>query len=341
MQQTLRQPSVVAPTPAPVEVAPSHQAVQQAGNAAAQEQLVAAGQPESQGFWRGLGELVGILEPDPARDALEDKFVISDAAEGERAPNELTQEEFDAVVELYRAIEAGETDIAFDPGDMDADEFREKVMADIGTILTTRQGRELLRTLAYGSEDGKRHKTTIGGSPEGAGEGTPVDPFAGSDGTGTDMEIDYIPGAEVDVGGGSPDVIGSDVVLFHELVHAYHGHQGTLAFGRDPKTGAIVKTPAEVIVGPDDETAADEEYATVGLCGRGGEYTENGYREERAEILGVDPKLRRNYKGGTGYTDPYISECHTQEERDRLNWEALLGKKEPSETESHDSPAPP
>ena len=103
-----------------------------AGNAAAQDQLAAsmAAEPQQQGLLHGFLDLIDYGPEDLARAKLEDQFVVSDEpVEGERAPNHLTEEEFQEVVELYMAIEAGETDIVIDAegSDLDPGEFREKV----------------------------------------------------------------------------------------------------------------------------------------------------------------------------------------------------------------------
>ncbi|MCA9491257.1 MAG: hypothetical protein KC621_15105 [Myxococcales bacterium] len=293
-----------------------------AGNAAAQDQLAAsmAAEPQQQGLLDGFLDLIGYGPEDLARAKLEDQFVVSDEpVEGERAPNHLTEEEFQEVVELYMAIEAGETDIVIDAegSDLDPGEFREKVMADLARIMTTKAGRAMLKELAYGTEDGKHFETVIrdlGLDP--AEAGTTAEDGAGAvDGTGADAVVSYVPGADADLGF---EVVPSDVALFHELVHAHHMVEGKIPGHVDPKTGAVKIEPPPLYTGEKDDldpAANAEEYATVGLCGRGGRYTENGYREERAQVEGVKAKRRTSYLGTRADTDPYLRECHTREER--------------------------
>lgn len=110
-----------------------------------------------------------------ANNALKDKFKIVDGEPGKDAgPNVMTREQYEKVVKQYSDISQGKGDIKIDTAGMSEEEakkFKEGTMADIGSILQTKEGRDMLGKLQdnTGSEldsNGKPvHKsTTIGQS---------------------------------------------------------------------------------------------------------------------------------------------------------------------------------
>ncbi|MEZ4236942.1 MAG: M91 family zinc metallopeptidase [Myxococcota bacterium] len=215
---------------------------------------------------------------------------------------------------MYSDIRLGRSDIAFDPtgSGMSDEDFVDAVMGDIGTIVTTAQGRALLRDLAYGDVDGRSHRTTIGyvETPEDAGgisEG-PLDPQDLVDGDGVGIRIAYHPGADVDLGRSSRNFeqddwarMTSDVAFFHELVHAWHQHEGNVEGTVDWKGRVTLPKVTSQERGPltqDDLNAPREEWRTVGIGPYADEpYSENAYREERAAVTGTDIPPRDSYRG--------------------------------------------
>jgi len=248
-----------------------------------------------------------------AREELAGRFeVVSDDFMGPRLPNQLTAAEFEEVANLYSDIRQGNTNINFDStgSGQTADDFRDASMGDMASILTTGQGRQLMSQLAYQEVDGNDISTTIAYSatPEGAqaiiGPGGTLGDAV--NGTGTNTGVQYQPGVDFDLGDVAPAYgpdgyaeMTSDVVLFHELVHANNARLGLLDGEIDPNTGAFTRPSIE-----DSEAAIRrdrgvprEEYSAVGIGEFGGDYTENGYRSERGLVTGSAVAERDNYNG--------------------------------------------
>lgn len=231
---------------------------------------------------------------------------------GPRLPNQVTQEEFERTAAMYSDIRMGHSNIRFDNAGstLGADDFRDAVMGDLADILTTGQGRGLLTDLAYQEVNGNDLTTTIGASATPQGASAVIGPGGNLadavNGTGTHAGVNYQPGVDFRLGDSTPSYqndpyadFSSDVVLFHELVHANHARQGTLDGRIDPATGDFIRDPianADATT-PRDHGVPREEYATVGLGGHGGPYTENGYRQERELVQGADIPERDNYNG--------------------------------------------
>lgn len=263
------------------------------------------------------GADLGAMSPDEAAAAQADRVaaqqelagdfeIVPNDFVGPRLPNQVTQEEFDRVAVLYSDIRSGHSNIQFDSrgSDMTEEAFQAAVLDDMRTMLGTSQGRGLIEDVAYQQVDGDDRTTTIAWAddPERAGVG----PSSGSrtvdtvDGTGAHTYLRYQPGVDLDLDRGTEwDEVPSDVVLFHEMVHADRAGQGESA-GEVDEHGHV-DFPE---VGKSAESRADadvplEEYETVGLGGHGGEFTENKYRGERS-VLEEEKLKRRDTYEGTG-----------------------------------------
>lgn len=236
---------------------------------------------------------------------LSSKFnVVSDDFVGPRLGNQVTQSEFARIATLYSDVRMGDTNLQFDTAGMseqDANAFRSGAMGDIGTLLTTASGRDLIDQLAYQQVDGHDNTTTLRRSATPGQAGTNSGPggnFAnGANGVGTNTAVSYQPGVDFDMATQlSPNYqtsgyrnITSDIVLFHELVHANHMRQGLADMSTITNREATHRNDRGVLA---------EEYATVGLGGYGeGDLTENGYRRERAFVTGQAIPQRDTYNG--------------------------------------------
>lgn len=112
----------------------------------------------------------------------------------------------------------------------------------------------------------------------------------GSRGSGSDVVIRANPGVLLDFDGdGTPDTTTtSDIILMHELAHARHQTQGTLASGTIQQDGVI---PA----GDPDIGTNSWEHQAAGLGHWANDrYTENAYRRDR-QSLGETIPLRPSY----------------------------------------------
>ncbi len=257
-------------------------------------------------FGRGLAEegLSGLLDPSGMLDRQaaqrelatmfnvvnpEDMVCSPDNPNPAVAGNTVSPEEFRRIAHTYSDIRMGRSDIALNTAGMsdeDAARFRGETMGDIGNLLQTESGRDLINGLAYQPDD---HTTTINLRTDAAGnrdnsnaEGgatAAAAPGSWADGVGTNAEVNYVPGPD---GGivqpGRPDnwlPMRSDVTLFHELTHAHHAAYGTM----DQTTLDATNAHA------DDVNQMGLEYQAVGLGDYHGDHmSENSYRAERAAI---------------------------------------------------------
>lgn len=236
-----------------------------------------------------------------AREALAGKFeVLGNGAVGQGASNQVSPEEFEQMARMYADISQGKTLLQLDTeglSENDAEAFKAGAMGDISTLMQTQSGRELIEKLAYDnkSTDGTAHVTKL--SRLGADESgerakckTPLDQV-GKDftPTGADSQVWWHPGQTVSVDG-HDDPFRSDVILYHELVHALHQGRGTTASG---EVNPVVVS---------DSGISASEYQASGL---GHDhvhdpmedlFNENLYRRERF-ALGEDIGERKKYRG--------------------------------------------
>jgi hypothetical protein len=232
---------------------------------------------------------------------------------GTDSPNDVTQQEFDELAELYSNIREGNSHIRFENrsrtgADTFVDNpmsaaafsaFREGAMDDMARILQTPEGRTVLRSLSAGGKT-RTSDFTIGNVSNPSRAATEREQTdANGDGTGAGARVFYRPGHEQTSHYSSGLLTAtSDTILFHELVHAHHSGQGT-ARPSDDTIGLL-----EAI---ENDAAADagvtrEEYATVGLGAfAGSAISENAYRASHRTLAGANAALADKYKRRSTY----------------------------------------
>jgi hypothetical protein len=211
--------------------------------------------------------------------------IVPDDHQGARRPNTLTESEYRETAGTFSDIRRDKTDIGFMAGnESDTADFRAESMNDIATIQQTPEGRAVVSQLANNKDD---HKTVL--SPAVDPNAPRTNAFGGTeggwkDGTGQNAVIQYEPGHAYD--GKTQDEWAqgtrSDVLLYHEMVHAKHFTRGESVPGKVGDGGVAP-------VHSDDHGVNIEEYDTTGLNGRGSQHgdlvlTENAYRQSRREI---------------------------------------------------------
>jgi len=267
---------------------------------------VGLGSLVGKGLTDKIGEIVATaVDRAKASIELKGKFdIVADDFKGHKRPNQVTQAEYDKIVANYSDIRREKTDLKFNTAGMTEEEkskFMASTMGDIGSIMQTGSGRDLIDKLSH-QKDG--HTTTINMSKDAAGKpnplgasadaANPADRAKWSDGTGVNSIVNYVPGANVTVPGYGKDKFNpfrSDVALYHEMVHAMHITDGTMA-------------SSKVSSGPkidQDAGIQNFEHQAAGL----GDYaadpiTENAYRRERNAI--------GNHAGGISNADPALDD---------------------------------
>lgn len=191
------------------------------------------------------------------------------------APNEVSPEEFEHLAALYGDIRQGTCDLKIDGGSWtDGGALRDATLEDLTRIMQTKSGRTLLDGLAY---DPNGHVTTI--LPDSLPLEAKTTAYIQDDaanGRGTDADVDYAAGQEVDANNMNWGKFRSDVALFHELTHAWHDARGDLATG-------TVGTHTHAL--RDMLTVANWEHQAVGLDDwADAPVSENAYRRERAAL---------------------------------------------------------
>ena len=214
---------------------------------------------------------------------------------------------------MYSDIRMGKTNIEIGGGlsGEELEAFKNGTMEDMARILQTKSGRELLKhTMHAEDKDGNALKTRITRSESANDPYTQAhDERRAMGGKGSSADIKYRPGHDVATkyeGASWGDEFRSDVVLYHELAHAKHMHDGKLS--KDVDT---------------------EEMNTVGM-GSGFQadhwkYFENRYRHERRQIgtgqnggvVDGDKGMgqRDNFKGGEGGWSDWETPYHYKGER--------------------------
>jgi hypothetical protein len=265
------------------------------------------------GHGAGAGGLSEKLDPEGAADfkaaeaELRDRFQITDpnAAKGQAgpaAPNAVSQEEFEKIAHTFSDIRLGRSDIKF--GKQADDDYKHGAMDDIGRLMQTDAGRQLVFQMANNTagevdKDGNpvHHTTTL--KPYLKSHGGGIDPSNSDEsaatsaaqkdeknGQGVDSVVRYNPGVTVDPQANDPQTpwwpARSDVILMHEMTHAYYDTQGHTDFGHvDKKTGDGV----EGNVGAYKGTLQRYEHQAAGLGHyAGAPISENKYRDERARM---------------------------------------------------------
>lgn len=218
-----------------------------------------------------------LLNPFDAMARQEGREVLSGRlrvlAEGERRtglPNEVTAQEFEQLAALYGDIRMGSCNLLLDTEDLswaEADAFRAGALEDITALMQTPSGWLLLDELAYNGR-GKQTRLQPALSPEKAEE----DPDLTRElfnGEGSSVTVRYVPGQDAHISEASWGTVRSDVVLAHELTHAWYDTRGE----RADMSYWLRGLPAE--------------FQAVGLGGSmDAPVSENAYRAERAAMAG-------------------------------------------------------
>ena len=258
------------------------------------------------GTFKGPEDMKALIDREKAKHELADKFeIVGDDHKGPLYHNTLSEDRFREVATLYSDIRMDRSDLKIDDaayknGDP---EGKRRTMDDIGTILQTAEGRQLIKHLANNTSGNEvdasgqpvHHTTTLSILPEDNSPHTePLkyeDPnvFPKEDGTagkGANTNIVYAPGHTA-LPPGSENAPQwakqggrSDVVLFHEMLHGLHQTEGTYG-GRTEKN-----------LVPEDEGGrafTEDEYRAIGLNGKSTvvddmTMSENAYRDARNHI---------------------------------------------------------
>lgn len=207
-----------------------------------------------------------------ARAALDGRFAIVDERETDALPNEITAAVYEGLIRQYADIATGRSDIQFAEDLEDPEAFRAAAMGDIATIMQTQNGRDLLAALHQTADPddplAESRTTTIGLQTGALPITNPADFAHTNDGVGTDAGIGYLPGERF-------DDERSDVILFHELRHAWDVTRGT----------ADCTPLGDRALIPADASIPAAEYPAIGVAGHeDSPMTENKYRAERRLI---------------------------------------------------------
>ena len=248
------------------------------------------------GFWEGLfmsqEELALRATQKQAAALLRGKFEIGDPDAAAMDPtrklgvadNMVSKEEFDAISRTYAQILLGQGHLKMDTTGLEGDAaaaHQQKMLEDIAAIMQTKSGRALVSGLVAGPND---HDTVLkprfknGDPAQGLdtqnGEADEKD-LGGAvlKGKGSDTEITMNPGNDVVVPGAIDRWLPmrSDVLLYHEMVHAMDQTSGTLNL--------------TTVVGGHDHDVEQAEHVAVGAGEHADRWlSENNYRAARAEI---------------------------------------------------------
>ena len=239
---------------------------------------------------------------DRAKDkkTLKSNFQINDDKSNHTKGNDIDNQTFKEIAELYSDIREGKTSLKIGLG-MDSSTMKEQmtfqkdVLQDISKILQTESGRKLITDLARGNKpvnigsSGSKAKAHQMSHPDTQDisdifHGKPKTYKNASDGTGTGSDVKYVPNDYTGTLTINGQLTTTDTVLFHELTHAGHAAAGKI------QTGKLTESDTGLKAGHPDIGVNKEEYATVGL----GDFadfaqfpiTENAYREEQKSIVG-------------------------------------------------------
>jgi hypothetical protein len=232
-----------------------------------------------------------------AGETLKGRFSLLQPGQERTAGNQVTQEEFNALTRMFADIYAGRSDLQVDHSALSGDErmaFRMGFMDDLAAILQTQSGRDLVGALHDGPSAGfLRGDTKTFVERNGGMQPDPSNAFGGrrTDGTGV---VSYVPGAMH----GPDRNLRSDVTLYHELVHAYHGVYDSW----DTDTVVRERGGAASDIG----RVGESEYQAVGLGEHANaRFSENRYRMERRAIGAQDHGERRG-DDTMAYRDSYL-----------------------------------
>ncbi len=212
----------------------------------------------------GLGALLdpsGAVDRQRAQRELGGMFQVRTAeqlaADPNHAQNQVTQEQFQQIAHQYSDIRMDRTDIHFNTqglSDRDAGQYRRDMMGDLASIMQTSGGRDLIGNLAHNTDhhtttlsplfqkDAQGHYDPSRGLDDSNGFASPIHRDAatlhadGTAGPGSDARVRINPGHTIAPTDRDPEQdrwlpFRSDVLLYHELVHAMDDTHGTLNRG--------------------------------------------------------------------------------------------------------------
>ena len=247
----------------------------------------------------GLFDITGMLDRQEAQRELAGNFQIIDPANppAKRAGNQISQEEFEKTARLYSDIRLDRTHMHFDLESGDApitddkkqDKYKRDFMGNVGRILQTEDGRQLIDGVANNE---KGHDVNIRNNPNIDAQGadpTNLEDAANGKGSGGTVTVDP---SRDGTAGGPGDAwrkMRSDVTLFHELAHTYHQVRGDEDHSGNVGPGLNGSDRDQIMYGPDmpleERQKGSWEQQAVGIGHHEGDsITENSYRRQRAEI---------------------------------------------------------
>lgn len=246
------------------------------GNAASVERMRAEGSGQGEQRVADQGDKQQRTLNEWARESLRNHFSLVEPGAERTAGNQVTAEEYAEITETFADIYRGRSDIQIDdslPAER-RDAFKMGVMNDLARVMQTPSGRELVDSLhrapSRGFLKGDR-KTTI--TQHGGGNGDPSNALGGGD-PGDRGTVAYVPG----VNHGPDENLRSDVVLYHEMVHAHHAVYDT--WDHDPTSVDNGATRIDAHNG-----VGEHEHQAVGLGEHAqARFSENRYRQERRAI---------------------------------------------------------
>ncbi len=257
----------------------------------------------------GLLDPMGMLDRQDAQRELAGQFNVmnpEDMVSGPGGPdhyagNQVSPEEFQQIARTYSDIRMGRTNFQFDTGEMTEEgqaQYQEDMMGQFGRIMQTESGRGLVNDIAY-NESG--HQVTLGAFYQNDAAGNPTnvldptnavanptnDANAANPAVGSGSAVQINPGVDsYNIGRNTDawDQTRGDVVLYHELSHAWNQVHGT-----EDQSGAVSAGEAGLDGTERDANRGDIqrwEHQAVGLGRHRNDAgpNENRYRRERAEI---------------------------------------------------------
>lgn len=256
----------------------------------------------------GLLDPAGMLDRQDAQRELAGQFNIMNPEDMVSTPggqpyagNQVSPEEFQQIARTYSDIRMGRTNFQFDTGEMspeDQEQYQHDMMTQMGRIMQTDSGRGLLNDIAY-NEDGNQvtlgayYQTDAAGNPTTTldttnAEANPMNNANAANGTGSGSRVTINPGVDnysIGAPGDAWDNTRGDVVLYHELSHAWNQVHGT-----EDQSGAVAA--GETGLDGTQRDANDPggiqrwEHQAVGLGNHQNDTgpNENRYRRERAQL---------------------------------------------------------
>jgi hypothetical protein len=246
----------------------------------------------------GLFDIGGMMDRQEAQRELAGNFQIIDPANppAKHAGNQITQEEFEKTAKLYSDIRLDRTNMHFDldhgpsplADDKSQDKYKRDFMGNVGRILQTEDGRQLIDGVAHNEKGYNVEIQNQRDLNNQSAEPNSLTDAANHTGTGSTVMVD--PSRDGTVGEATDPwhKERSDVTLFHELTHTYHQLRGDEDHSGEVGPGLNGSTRDQDNYGgiPNDQRQdVSWEQQAVGIGNHAGEsINENSYRRQRAEI---------------------------------------------------------